>query len=97
MLAVPMRPAAILTFINTISGRYRWWDEFPAMIGEGIRRAGVEHVTFRRDYDPSSLEPPEARHVTPEGSLGNLRWLRDNVRPVANRYEKVIFHTHDHY
>ena len=92
-----MKPAAVLTFINTSSGRYRWWDEFPAMVGEGLRRAGVEHICFRRDYDDSSTEPPEARHPTPEGSLGDLRWLRENVRPVAAGFEKVIFHTHGHY
>lgn len=92
-----MRPAAVLTFINTISGRYRWWDEFPALIGESLRRSGIEHVCFRRDYDAGSTDPLEARHVTPEGSLGDLAWLRENVRPVAARFEKVIFHTHGHY
>jgi glycosyltransferase involved in cell wall biosynthesis len=92
-----MKKAAVLTFINTISGQYRWWDEFPAMIGQGLGKAGVEHVCFRRDYDALSTEPPETRHPTPEGSLGDLGWLRENVRPVADRFERVIFHTHGHY
>ncbi len=89
--------AAVLSFINTTSGRYRWWDDFPAMIGERLQRAGVEHICFRRDYDESSTEPPEARHPTPERSLGDVRWLRENVRPLAGGFEKVIFHTHGHY
>src|SRR6266545_5005326 len=92
-----MKTAAVLTFINNISGRYRWWDEFPAMIGERLGRLGVEHICFRRDYDPNSTEPPDARHVTPEGALGDLKWLRENVRPVAAGFEKVIVHTHGHY
>jgi glycosyltransferase involved in cell wall biosynthesis len=92
-----MKKAAVLTFINTTGGQYRWWDEFPSLIGEGLRRSGVEHICFRRDYAASSTEPPEARHPTPEGSLGDARWLRENVRPVAAAFEKVIFHTHGHY
>lgn len=95
--ARPKKPAAVLTFFNTISGQYGFWDEFPAMIGERLGRSGVEHICFRRGYDERSTEAPEARHVAPEGSLGKLAWLRENVRPVASGYEKVIFHTHGHY
>jgi glycosyltransferase involved in cell wall biosynthesis len=92
-----VKKAAVLTFINTVSGQYRWWDEFPAMIGDALRRASVEHICFRRDYDAFSTEPPGARHPTPEGALGDMRWLRENVRPLATPFEKVIFHTHGHY
>jgi glycosyltransferase involved in cell wall biosynthesis len=54
-------------------------------------------VHFRRDYNELSTEPALARHPTPEGSLGKLDWLRENVRPVAAGFDKVIFHTHGHY
>jgi hypothetical protein len=89
--------AAVLSFFNTVSGAYRWWDEFPARIGEGLRQFGIAHVCFRRDYNELSLEPPDARHPTPDGSLADRAWLREHVRPVAARFDKVIFHTHGHY
>lgn len=92
-----MKRAAIISFFNTTSGHYRWWDDFAAMIGEGVRQHGVEHVCFRRDYDEFSTEPPEARHPAPEGALGDARWLRQKVRPIAARFERVVFHTHGHY
>lgn len=92
-----VRPAAVVTFFNTTSGQYRFWDEFATMIGERLRPKGVENFCFRRDYGADAPEPPEARHPTPEGALGNRRWLRENVRPIAAEFEKVIFHTHGHY
>jgi len=88
---------AVFTFFNTTSGMYAFWDDFARMVGEGLRRHGVENVCFRRDYSDRSTDPPEARHPTPEGSLGSTRWLQENVRPVAARFDKVIFHTHGHY
>lgn len=90
-------PAAVFTFFNTISGRYSFWDDFATMVGEGLRRRGIENLRFRRGYNEQSGEPPETRHPTPEGSLGDLRWLRENIRPAAARFDKVIFHTHGHY
>jgi glycosyltransferase involved in cell wall biosynthesis len=89
--------AAVLTFFNTTSGMYAFWDDFARMIGERLARLGVDNVRFRRDYNQFSDEPAEARHPTPERALSDLRWLRENVRPIAARYQKVIFHTHGHY
>jgi glycosyltransferase involved in cell wall biosynthesis len=91
------QPAAVFTFFNTISGQYSFWDDFATLVGEGLRRRGIENLRFRRGYNEQSGEPPQSRFPTPEGSLGNLRWLRDNIRPAAARFEKVIFHTHGHY
>jgi glycosyltransferase involved in cell wall biosynthesis len=88
---------AVISFINVTSGRYRWWDEFPLMIGERLRAGGTDHICFYRDYEPASPQPSTGRHPTPEGSLANVRWLSENVRPVAAEYDEVIFHTHGHY
>jgi glycosyltransferase involved in cell wall biosynthesis len=92
-----VKSAAVVTFFNTTSGQYRFWDEFATMIGERLRPKGVENICFRRDYGADAPEPADARHPTPEGALGNRRWLRENVRPLAADFEKVIFHTHGHY
>jgi glycosyltransferase involved in cell wall biosynthesis len=89
--------AAVLTFFNTVSGQYSFWDDFATMIGEGLRRRGVENICFRRGYNEHATEPPAARHIAPDGALGALAWLRNNVRPLAASFEKVIFHTHGHY
>src|SRR5262245_25085335 len=44
-----------------------------------------------------SAEPEHARYPAPDGALGKLSWLRENVRPIAARFDKVIFHNHGHY
>src|SRR4051812_6229009 len=88
---------AVISFLNVTSGRYRWWDEFPLMIGQRLRAVGIDHVCFYRDYEPASPQPPAERHSAPEGSLADARWLIENVRPVAADYDEVIFHTHGHY
>src|SRR5262245_59090027 len=92
-----MSGAAVLTFFNTISGQYSFWDEFATLIGERLARHGVDNVRFRRGYNEHTNERPEHQHPTPDKSLGSGKWLRDNVRPIAARYDKVIFHTHGHY
>jgi glycosyltransferase involved in cell wall biosynthesis len=88
---------AVISFINVASGRYRWWDEFPLMLGARLSAIGIEHVCFYREYEAASPQPAEDRHPTPEGSLASAQWLEHNVRPVAGRYEQVILHTHGHY
>jgi glycosyltransferase involved in cell wall biosynthesis len=92
-----MSGSAVLTFFNTISGQYSFWDDFAHMIGRRLRDVGVENICYRRDYNEHAIDPPAERHPTPDGSLGSLKWLRDNVRPVAARFNKVIFHNHGHY
>src|SRR5262245_27251413 len=91
------RSAAVFTFSNTISGRYSFWDDFANMIGDGLKRRGIESICFRRGYNEHATEPHADRRVAPPGCLGSLGWLRDNVRPLAARFDKVIFHTHAHY
>jgi glycosyltransferase involved in cell wall biosynthesis len=91
------KPTAVFTFFNTISGQYSFWDSFATMIHDGLRLRGIENICFRRDYDEHSTVSAEKRFVAPEGSLGNPKWLREHVRPLAARFEKVIFHTHGHY
>jgi glycosyltransferase involved in cell wall biosynthesis len=88
---------AVISFLNVTSGRYRWWDEFPLMIGERLRATGTDHVCFYRDYEASSPQPQSGRHPTPNDSLADTRWLIENVRPMAAAYDQVIFHTHGHY
>lgn len=88
---------AVLSFINVSSGRYRWWDEFPQMLGRRLAAVGIDHVCFYRDYEDASPFAAGSRNPTPEGSLADAGWLEQNVKPMAARYEKVIFHTHGHY
>jgi glycosyltransferase involved in cell wall biosynthesis len=88
---------AVISFVNVASGRYRWWDEFPLMLGERLSAIGIEHVCFYREYEPASPQPAADRHPTPEGSLADARWLEQNVTPIAGRYDQVILHTHGHY
>ena len=88
---------AVFSFINVTSGRYRWWDEFPLMLGRQLAAAGIDHICYYRDYDDASPQPAEFRHPTPEGALADARWLERNVRPLAAGYEQVILHTHGHY
>src|SRR5262245_51716927 len=38
------KSAAVLTFSNTVSGQYSFWDDFATMIGDGLRRRGVENI-----------------------------------------------------
>ena len=90
-------PAAVFTFFNTVSGQYSFWDSFATMIQDGLRARGIENICFRRGHDEHSAVRPADRYIAPEGKLGSLRWLRENVRPLAAGFEKVIFHTHGHY
>src|SRR5262245_8348523 len=92
-----MKRTCVITFFNTTSGQYRFWDDFATGIGARLRKHGVENICFRRDYNEQSAAPPDARHRAPEGALGDRSWLREQVRPLANRFQKVIFHTHGHY
>jgi glycosyltransferase involved in cell wall biosynthesis len=88
---------AVFSFINVTSGRYRWWDEFPLMLGQRLSSVGIDHVCFYRDYEDASPQPATSRHPTPEGSLASARWLEQNIRPMAGGYDQVVFHTHGHY
>lgn len=89
--------SAVISFFNVSSGRYRWWDQFPLMLSETLSLTGIEHISFYRDYEAASPRAVCERHVAPEGSLSDIQWLEQNVRPIAGRYERVIFHTHGHY
>lgn len=89
--------SAVISFFNVSSGRYRWWDDFPRMQTESLNTVGIEHICFYRDYEEASPYLASERHPAPEGCLADMQWLEQNVRSIARRYDRVIFHTHGHY
>jgi glycosyltransferase involved in cell wall biosynthesis len=84
---------AVFSFITLrTSGDYSWWDEFPVEIGKRLKGEGVDHICFYRRYDDTSKHPLENRYTISHEDIKNPLRVRQMVNPIAEKYDKVIFH-----
>ena len=84
---------AVFSFYNTPSGLFKWWDEFPDEITQKLNKQGIDHICFYRSFTEHSIYNNSEQNIV---ESTNSDWL-SQVKEMASKYEKVIFHTHSFY
>ena len=92
-----MSNKAVISFYNTPSGLFRWWDQFPKLITSKLSNYGVDHIAYYKDYTENTTYPSNSRNIATNQDLNNLRWLFKHLAPICRNYKQVIIHTHSHY
>jgi len=91
----------LISFFNTRSGRFKWWDQFPMSLKKRLATYDVDCHYFYKSQTSQSLFRKDEILINPErsgdGSLGNDKWLLDNVWPIMEKYKQVIIHTHSYH
>lgn len=91
----------LISFFNTRSGKFIWWDEFPIEIRNRLNQLGVDCYYFYKSKTDLSLYADDEIFINPEkigdGSLNDEDWLMTNLWPIMEHYEKVIIHIHSYY
>ena len=91
------RSRAVISLLNTPAGLFRWYEEFPLLIGARLAAEGIDHVLGYKTYLPNTIVPMSPRLVAhDETDVPRERWVVDVLEPIASRYEKVIVHTHSY-
>lgn len=97
----PIVSTCLISFFNTRSGRFKWWDEFPMSLKEQLTDHGVDCHFFYKSRSPQSIFDKDEIRINPErsgdGSLGDEGWLFDNIWPIMEQYQQVIIHTHSYH
>lgn len=91
-----MKKAVFSFFTLRTSGDYPWWDEFPIAIGDNLKRNGIDHLYFYRDYSANSKVPFENRYRISHQQIRNPFTVKNIIDPIVKRYDKVILHSHDY-
>ena len=92
-----MERKAVISFYNTPSGLFPWWDQFPAQISNKLNSEGIDHIVFYRDFTDNSMYSREEQNLATNEDLNSLRWLTKQILPLARQYDQVILHSHSHY
>lgn len=92
-----MKGKAVISFYNTVSGKFSWWDQFPLLISRKLAAEDIDHIAFYKDYTADSAQPSDQRCVATNENLSDWKWIRSNVLPLCREYQQVILHSHSHY
>ncbi|MCW8884209.1 MAG: glycosyltransferase family 4 protein [Motiliproteus sp.] len=88
---------AVISLMNTPSGRFAWWDDFPAQISEKLSARQIDHILFYASFTNHTRYKEHERRVATDENLNSLTWLIKNLVPLCRKYRKVIINTHSHY
>ncbi|TWX71033.1 glycosyltransferase family 4 protein [Colwellia demingiae] len=84
---------AVFSFLNTPSGSFSWWDDFPHQITIKLNDKHIDHKCFYRDFTENSIYPISEQNLVKPNSWA---WLLE-IYYLAKDYDNVIFHTHSYY
>jgi len=92
-----MNRCAVVSFYNTPSGMFPWWDQFPNLITSKLSTLNIDHILFYREFTENSLHAKNQQRLATNTELNSWKWLLLHLLPLCRQYEKVIIHTHSHY
>lgn len=87
----------VISFLNTPSGLFKWWDNLSFELTKSLNLWGIDHIFFYKSFTENSVYLEHQQKIATEEDLNCKTWLLNNILPIMNNYEKVIIHTHSYY
>jgi glycosyltransferase involved in cell wall biosynthesis len=92
-----MQRNCVISFFNTPSGLFSWWDQLSLSLTTMLAELGCDHIVYFRSFTENSVYSPAERRVATNADLNDSNWVTQNLQPICLAYSKVIIHTHSHY